>query len=230
MKNESERCPFCGNDLRPGAKFCMKCGKPIKDTKVSKESNYINETAQKTSDSTANSSNPSKPADSKSPKMSVRKKAAIITSCVAAAILLVVVVIVLSMPKGTTDTGEGYEISGQRIAYANGSYFMKGVAKNTTGHQEAFSLKWKVYDKDEQEIGQASVMVGPLEDGQSQEFEAQITSSTSIYDLFFSEGQTTQTGGPDHFELSEVKLYTENSGDFMSPFSDMFGGFSNWFF
>lgn len=163
------------------------------------------------------------------PPMNKRKKITIIAACVLGALLLVIGIAFLSTPKGVTDIGEGYEISGQRIAYSEGAFYIKGTAKNTTGHDEAFTMNWKVYNSDDEEIGQATVTTNPLADGQSEEFQAQITSNTTMFDMMMNGGQTAQNGGPDHFELSEVTLYTETANQFSSPFGDFFGGF-DWFF
>lgn len=208
-------CPHCGSAVRDGAKFCMKCGKPLDEQPAASKAK----------------SKPDKRAAAADKKhMSKRKKAALIAGCVAGALLLVIIVALISAPKGITNTGDGYEISGQRIAYSDGAYYIKGTAKNTTGHDEAFNMTWKVFNKDGEEIGQATTMAGPLSDGQSEEFQAQITSNTTMFDMMLNGGQPAQTGGPDHFELSEVTLYTESANSATSPFGDLFGGFPNWFF
>lgn len=251
-----KECPHCGSEGRSDAKFCMKCGAafdgssaPAQDGALSQDSAYVKANAidgARASNAKAGSKGgkadgvkdagkaggkvKDKASSSKKSSMSTGKKATIIAVSVVVALLLVLGIALLSAPKGTTDVGKGYEVSGQRIAFSDGAYVMTGSVKNTTGHDEAFTLTWQVFDKDDQEIGQASVTVGALKDGQSQEFKAQITSASSMFDLIFSGGQRVQTGGPDHFELKDVSLYTESMSQLSSSFENLFGGYSDLMF
>lgn len=238
-----KECPHCGSEGRSDAKFCMKCGAafdgssaPAQDGALSQDSAYVKANAidgARASNAKAGSKGgkvKDKASSSKKSSMSTGKKATIIAVSVVVALLLVLGIALLSAPKGTTDVGKGYEVSGQRIAFSDGAYVMTGSVKNTTGHDEAFTLTWQVFDKDDQEIGQASVTVGALKDGQSQEFKAQITSASSMFDLIFSGGQQVQTGGPDHFELKDVSLYTESMSQLSSSFENLFGGYSDLMF
>lgn len=230
------KCANCGAALRENAKFCMKCGSSI-DSANAQPSNYekANVELPKTSDTSSKKKAAKTAAPSSAPtaqnttsdskKFSKRKKIIIIASSVIGALLLVTLIAVLSAPKGKTDIGEGYEISGQRIAFTQGVYVIKGVAKNTTDHADAFTMTWKVFDKDEQEIGQAQITTGLIKSGESQEFQAQITSTQNMFDMIFNSGQQAQTGGPDTFELTEVKLYSKQLEEQQS---DPFGGLFNF--
>lgn len=162
--------------------------------------------------------------------MPIKKKAAIIAGSVVGALVLVILIAIISAPKGITTAGEGYELTGQRIAYRDNAFFIKGSVKNLTGHIEAFTISWDVFDKEEQKIGNASVTVGPVDIDQSMEFEAPITSTNTMFDLMLNGGQQTQTTGPSYFELVKVEFYTETMNENQGMFGGLFGGFPDWFF
>lgn len=73
--------------------------------------------------------------------------------------------------QGKTDSGEGYEISNQRIEESDGLPVIAGTAKNTSGQTETLMIAWKLYDENGGEIGTALATAEDLADGSSADFE-----------------------------------------------------------
>lgn len=74
--------------------------------------------------------------------------------------------------QGKTDSGEGYEITNQRIEEIDGSSAIVGTAKNTSGRTETLMIGWRLFDENANEVGTAVAIVENIENDSTMDFEA----------------------------------------------------------
>lgn len=102
------------------------------------------------------------------------KKPAIAVVTVAIACVAVLVVSLIRAGWGQTDTGDGYQITRQRIVKTDGGYQLVGRVKNTCGRQETLLISWKFYDSGGTEVAQAFAVADDIDNNEVEDVEATI--------------------------------------------------------
>ena len=138
----------------------------------------------------------------KKPDLKDKKTLGIVAGLI---VLLVVIVVVVFASQGKTDSGEGYEISNQRIETIDGYTGITAKAKNTCGRTETLFVTWNLYDSSGGKIGTAMGVVEDIADGQTKDLKGILLPSNGELDNSKFADQVKS------FELDEVTfLKAEN--------------------
>ena len=95
------------------------------------------------------------------------KNKGFVIAVVAVVVVVAAAVAFILLGQGRSDSGDGYVLSNQKLETVDGSRCITGSVKNTSGHEETFVIRWKLFDSDGEQVGSSMAFAEDVPDGAS---------------------------------------------------------------